>query len=168
MNRARKVFRLLFPITEFTVAVIFEIVLLVLFTVEGLHLLLGAFNNYEDRIAGFFMYLFRVLSLLLGMIFAEEAMRHALTKERHHQFLTIIYFIYLFFLSAIFAFMCPEMFGLSYPGLLVIAPVLSGLGIAVSFFQYFYIKSDPASEKDYVEDDDDEFDEEDYVDEDVL
>lgn len=163
--RAKKVFRLAFPIAEFSVALLFELFLLVLFTVEGLHLMLGAFNNYEDRLAGFFLHLFRVLSVLLGMIFAEEAMRHALTKERHHQFLTIIYFLYLAFLSVIFAFICPELFGLSYPELLVIGVVLAILGFITAFSQYFYIKADPDSVKDETLDEEDD---EDFVDEEDI
>lgn len=167
-ERLRRVLRLAYPITEFAIAAIFELVLLVIFSIQGLHLLLGAFNNYEERFAGFFMYLFRVLSVLLGMIFAEEAMRHVLTRERHHQFLTMIYFAYLLVLSCIFAFGCPEIFGLSNPWLLIFAPVLSGIGFIVSFSKYFYIKNDPDSGIEAHDDDEDEFDEEDYVDENVL
>lgn len=164
--KIRPAIRKAYPFTQFFIALILEAFFLTLFAVEGLHLLLGAFNNYQDPFAGFLMYLFRVASLLIGMIFLEEVMRHALTKERYSRFLPILYFFYCLCLSCILNFICPEIFALSNQYLLLIVPGLSLIGFLIAISQYFYVKQDPESEFDETEvedDDDDDFTEEDLL-----
>lgn len=164
--KLRPLIRKAYPLTQFIIALILEAFFLTLFSVEGLHLLLGAFNNFQDPFAGFLMYFFRVASLLIGMIFLEEIMRHALTKERYNRFLPVLYFFYALSLSCILNFICPEIFALSNPYLLLIVPGLSLLGLIIAISQYFYIKKDPESDIDETEIDDD--DDDDFAEEDIL
>lgn len=150
------ILRKTYPVAQFIIALALEIVFLLFFGIQGLHLLLGAFANYQEPLAGFLMYLLRMLSLLIGMIFLEEVMRHALTKERYNRFLPILYFGYALMLSLIFCIVCPEIFALSQDWLLWLLPIFSGLGMIMAILQYFYVKnSGDQYDTEDIEDDDD-------------
>lgn len=150
------ILRKTYPVLQFIIALILEIAFLLFFGIQGLHLLLGAFANYQEPLAGFLMYLLRMLSLLTGMIFLEEVMRHALTKERYNRFLPILYFGYAVVLGFIFCIICPEIFALSQDWLLWLIPILSTLGMIMAILQYFYVKkSGDQYDTEDIEDDDD-------------